>query len=700
MPHIHLLDIIPLQDLQQVQDAFVDATHVSSAIVDMAGVPLTKPSNLSSFCALMFESPGTHADCVYSNRVLAEQACAANQPVQAMCRNLGMMHAAAPIILEGRHVATWMIGMGVRRRITDEEVLAFAASKGLPADKTLWAYKTIPVRNEDVSSAVKLLALFANHLSDVGYKNYRLQQADAEKGLAIAALRTVLSNVESLIYVNDPQTHRIVFANDALCRQLDEPDLVGRLCYEVLQGSPEPCFFCPHRHLFDARGNPRFAPYSWEFRNPKMNRDMHIVDRLITWHDGRLLHMEVATDIGDRKARALAEAANVAKRDFLARMSHELRTPMNGVLGMTHLALEADPPPQQREYLKKIQSSASLLLGIINDILDFSRIEAGKLECERRVFNLHESIETVRELIQPLTGDKDLRLTMLIDPEAPAEAVGDGLRFTQILMNLLGNAVKFTHEGGVTLRIRHIPLAGGRFRLDCAVEDTGIGISEEQMRHLFTPFAQADASITRKFGGTGLGLAISKALVELMGGSITVTSQPGAGSVFSFSVQFSLPDCAAAESQEAANPAAAQDLCKGKRLLVVEDNDLNQEIAIALLSGLGADVDLASNGEEGVAAFLRKDYDIIFMDIRMPVMDGYEAARRIRASSKYDATRVPIIAMTANAMREDKEASTAAGMNGHIAKPIIFEELARTIAFWLTHPELLAENSDQDIIFV
>ncbi len=505
-----------------------------------------------------------------------------------------------------------------------------------------------------------------------------INRAGEETNRAIFVLQSVMSNVDATVYVCDPKTKVLVYANDYLCRLLGRDDLQGRLCHEALQGNPEPCDFCPQKHLFDEDGNPIFTSVRWEIHNKVIGRDFLVTDRLVTWHDGRLLHMEVGTDVTERNALALAEAANLAQRDFLARMSHEIRTPMNGVLGMTRLAMQADPPPAQLEYLKKIQASASLLLGIINDILDFSRIEAGKLTIEKQPFRVREMVDNVRELIAPRADEKLLQFHVDIDDTVPEYAVGDGLRLSQVLLNLLGNASKFTQEGSIFLRMRAATLPSGLLRLDCSVEDTGIGMTEEEQAALFKPFTQADASTSRRFGGTGLGLSISKALVELMGGTVSATSETGRGSVFSFHVELE-PYDGEPHPLDELDRAVEERRYDGCRFLLVEDNEINQEIALALLADLGAETDVAENGEEGVKAFEAKDYDIILMDVRMPIMDGLEATRRIRASAKHDARSVPIVAMTANAMREDREAGEAAGMNAYVAKPIDIDELKHVL---------------------
>ena len=345
---------------------------------------------------------------------------------------------------------------------------------------------------------------------------------------------------------------------------------------------------------------------------------------------------------------------------------------------MTRLALQSDPPPVQREYLKKILSSASLLLGIINDILDFSRIEAGKITIEKHPFELPVMVENICELILPRTREQHLDFTVTMEDSVPRYAIGDALRLSQVLLNILGNAAKFTLSGFIRLRMRAEFASSEVFLLRCEVEDSGIGMTEEQQAALFKPFSQADVSTSRTFGGTGLGLSISKALVELMGGTIRVSSTPGQGSLFTFTVELSPSDGLLVTREEEARQweHARYD---GYDFLLVEDNRINQEIAVSILEEFGARVDVADDGEEGLRAFMRKDYSLILMDVRMPVMDGLTATRRIRASGKHDAAEVPIVAMTANAMHEDRLTSKEAGMNGHVAKPIDINELKRTL---------------------
>ncbi|MDL2268205.1 response regulator, partial [Desulfovibrio sp. OttesenSCG-928-G15] len=513
-----------------------------------------------------------------------------------------------------------------------------------------------------------------------------VNRANEETKRAVFVLQQVMNKLDATVYVSDQETHTLVYVNEYLRKTLGDEELVGKPCYEALYGSSQPCESCPQKYLVDEKGKPSLSPYRSEVYNPSTGRNFLITARLVPWHDGRMHYMEVGTDVTDRKALAVAEAANLAQRDFLARMSHEIRTPMNGVLGMTRLAIQASPPPEQLVYLKKIQSSASLLLGIINDILDFSKIEAGKLTIEDHVFSPRESVENIRELILPRAQENNLELVVELDDSVPAYINADGLRLSQILLNLMGNATKFTLQGSVTLRMRLVAQEDRLPRLECSVTDTGIGMTPAEVQGLFRPFTQADGSTSRKFGGTGLGLSISKALVELMGGEITVGSQQGEGSTFAFYIPVSVVDEQADEILPHDQPWRDTTF-EGCRLLLVEDNEINREIAQACFEELGAKVDVAENGQKGLEAFLDTDFDLIFMDVRMPVMDGLEATRQIRASDKHDAKTVPIVAMTANAMKEDREASQQAGMDAHIAKPFEMLEIKRVLYIYFKGPQ-------------
>ena len=385
-----------------------------------------------------------------------------------------------------------------------------------------------------------------------------------------------------------------------------------------------------------------------------------------------------------QKAKDIAEAASLSKSTFLANMSHEIRTPMNGVLNMARLALKTDLSPKQRDYVSKIHESGRMMLHILNDILDFSKIEANRMEIERQPFAVNAEFTSLLAIIQQWAENKGLTFQALIDPSLPPHLVGDGMRVRQILINLASNAVKFTEAGRIDLELTVIGRSASQINVAFTVRDMGIGMTEEQQSRIFNAFTQADASTTRRFGGTGLGLAISSMLAKLMGGTISVSSTPGKGSAFRLELPFDLPPADYEPAPEAL-PDAVPRRFTGLRALVVEDNAINQEILVALLEEMGVKSVVADNGREGADLFQRDPhFDCVFMDIQMPVMDGYEATRCIREGAAPHGQVVPIIAMTANAMRGDDAKSLAAGMSAHLTKPVEITDLAGALAEWCT----------------
>jgi signal transduction histidine kinase/CheY-like chemotaxis protein len=389
-------------------------------------------------------------------------------------------------------------------------------------------------------------------------------------------------------------------------------------------------------------------------------------------------------------ARNEAQAAGAAKGEFLAMMSHEIRTPMNAVLGMLFLLRQGRLEARQDDYAAKAHRAAQGLLRVINDILDFSKLEAGKLKIEAQPFDLGAVLALATEAVELVARDKGLRVERHVDEGVPTRLIGDAQRLQQVLVNLLGNAVKFTERGHVGLLVGCAPLDDGRVELSFTVADTGIGMDEVQQAALFEPFCQVDASASRRFQGTGLGLAITHRLVGLMGGQIQVDSAPGRGSAFQFMLACrALPAEAALPSDDMAAPLQLPSRLLGRKVLVVDDNEVNRLVATEMLRLLGVESLSVADGIEAVA-LLRADVEIacVLMDCHMPVLDGFETTQRIRQHPEWQ--YLPVIAMTADAMEQDREACLVAGMNDYLSKPIAIDQLRDVLTLWLDRSVLLS----------
>jgi PAS domain S-box-containing protein len=601
------------------------------------------------------------------------------------------------------------------------------------------------------ATAAVLLALYSALYLLVRRSNAILRRRDDERRQAQDSmqraseyLNTLVNGLPNPVFVKD-EAHRWITVNEEFC------SLVGKSREQILGTTDFDHFSEEQARAAWHHDDNAFASGRPETTAPRMRDGAGARRWLLTRRcsarlpDGGRILIGIITDVTDIKtaqrqmqdAKEVAEAASRAKSQFLANMSHEIRTPMNGILGMTELLLGTGLDDTQRRFARTAHRSGTALLQVINDILDFSKIEAGKLEIELADFDLRAALDDVTDLLAHRARGKGLALDCRVGADVPACVRGDAMRLRQVLLNLIGNAVKFTESGGIVVEAawRHADAGacarapGDACTLEFCVTDTGIGIPSEAIGGLFQAFNQVDGSTTRRYGGTGLGLVICKQLVELMGGEIGVSSTPGQGTTFRFTLPFTIGALAPAHSnpeadvaqrplpagsdEQSTRQAAAADAPKlalvaagsaprapaCARILLAEDNAVNQAVGCAMLENLGYEVDVANDGMEALELLAAGGFDAVLMDCQMPRMDGFAASREIRARESRAAAgrRVAIVALTANAMEGDRERCLEAGMDDYLAKPFKLAELAAVLGRWVDADAVAAGHSRKSL---
>ena len=497
-------------------------------------------------------------------------------------------------------------------------------------------------------------------------------------------LHDILDAFTDPVCIVDMDTYKILFVNNSVEETYPRKDgTLSNICYKRLMGRDTPCPFCTNAIIAASS-----EPYQWTYENKATRRTYTVVDKAIKWDNDKTVRLSISRDVTDllqtQHEKQDAVVASQAKSEFLAHMSHEIRTPMNGIIGLTHLALQSNPSDEQKNYLQKIRTSATNLLAIINDILDLSKIEANKMVLEDANYPLEDVLEFVHTSLRFPIEQKGLEYECKLGDDVPLKLWGDSLRLKQVLLNLMNNAVKFTAEGRITLRIDR-ELSGDKDSLHFRITDTGMGISREYQQHLFDPYTQANASISRRFGGTGLGLSICKRIAELMHGSLWCESELGKGSTFHLSIPCTPARNIYCPQEQAVATAEPLDGAEGCNILVAEDNEINVEVLRAMLRQLGFECDVAPNGKEALRMAMETPYDIVLMDVNMPVMDGLTATRELRnmLPENDEQKALPIIALTAATLPDNIAEIINAGMNDHIGKPFSMTTLRNKLAKWL-----------------